>query len=179
MEQSHFHISLDSAVHNADVRKAELLSKLFDVNRELEHLALMYDGRKHPDFPDSIFIKLPDADEKKLRMVKWDSLDKRFQVGIPVSEWDKLERIPLFEEPNTLRICLICGQRLSSHKPWIGTNDSVTRSKTEHSNHIAHHPHLSDSDYYQLCKNEVDRVTGEPYFDALSKTHPLKRSRYF
>lgn len=179
MEESNFKISLDYAIHSANAKQKELLSQLFDVNRELEHLALMYEGRQHPDFPDGVFIKLPEADESHLRMVKWDCLDKRFQVGIRVSEWDNLERIPLFIAPPKKRTCLICGAPLSEHKPWIGLNDSVIRFKADYSNHIRHNPELSDAQYYQLCKDEVDRVTKVPYFDALIKAYPRLRNRYF
>ena len=98
MQESNYKMSLDYAIYHAHNRQKELLSQLFDVNRELEHLALMYTGREHPNFPDGVFIKLPEADETHLRMVKWECLDKRYQVGIPVSEWNALKRIPLFEK---------------------------------------------------------------------------------
>lgn len=174
MTHTHYKTCLDEAVHFAFEKKRKLLSQLNDVARELEHLTLMYDGRKHPDYPDSIFIKLPDG-EKMLRLVKWNNLSNRSQPGVSTSEWDTLERIPLFKEP---MYCRICGEDMATHKLWIGSNDSVLRSIKVHSTHIAHRPDLTDNEYVAATVNMFDRVTGIAYFTTLRRDYPSIHSRY-
>lgn len=138
MFQTEHSLDCDAVYHHTLEKVEKLREELRIEERVMENVLLMEHGRTHPEHPDKIFYiaesSNPFDSDKTLKYSTWDDVSIRYTSEIPVTEWDKLIPIPLYEP---VRHCKICGVSDHDHKSWIGYNDSVLCNPEEHSDHKA------------------------------------------
>ena len=135
---THHSLSCEALYHHTREKVERLREELQIEERVMENVLLMEHGRTHPEHPDKIFYiaesSNPFDDDSTLKYSRWKDVAERYSSDIPVTEWDTLTSIPLYEPA---KHCKICGVSDHDHKSWIGYNDSVLCKPEEHSDHKA------------------------------------------
>ena len=129
-------LQCDALYCHTQEQAEKLREKLYEAEKTMANIMLMKHGRTHVNYPDRVFYIAesfnPFDNNQTLKYSKWNDLAARCTSDIPVSEWDKLSPIPLYETP---KHCEICGVSEDKHKPWIGYSDSVLDDPKEYTDH--------------------------------------------